>query len=98
MRIQRYNYTLFRLFDVVEVKSDINYQYVYFLLEKPLNFNSMDSYISFPLLRGNYNFKISFEIKPELPNALVLYMNGKSNQDHFAIAIINGILQLRLVI
>jgi hypothetical protein len=57
----------------------------------------MDSYISFPLLQGNENFKISLEIKPEIPNALVLYMNGKHNQDHFAIAIIDGILQLRLV-
>ena len=72
--------------------------FIFSLPEKPLNFKSMDSYISFPLLQGNYDFKISFEIKPELRNALVLYMNGKSNQDHFAIAIINGILQLRLVI
>ena len=64
-------------------------------LEKPLNFSSWDSYISFPLLQGHNNFKISFEIKPEIPNALVLYMNGKFNRDHFAVAIIDGILQLR---
>ncbi|XP_028394352.1 uncharacterized protein LOC114518524 isoform X7 [Dendronephthya gigantea] len=64
--------------------------------EKPLHFNSKDSYISFPLLNGHDDFKLSFEIKPEIRNALVLYMNGKSNMDHFAIAIINGILQLRL--
>ncbi len=57
----------------------------------------MDSYISFPLLQGHDNFKISLEIKPEIPNALVLYMNGKSNTDHFAIAIIDGMLQLRFV-
>lgn len=55
----------------------------------------MDSYISFPLIKGHNNFKISFEIKPEIPNALVLYMNGKANHDHFAVAIIDGMLQLR---
>ena len=55
----------------------------------------MHSYISFPLLQGNKDFKLSLEIKPEIPNALVLYMNGKSNQDHFAIAIIDKILQVR---
>jgi hypothetical protein len=81
-----------------EVQTIITDMFIFSFPEKPLNFKSMDSYISFPLLQGNYDFKISFEIKPELRNALVLYMNGKSNQDHFAIAIINGILQLRLVI
>ena len=58
----------------------------------------MDSYVSFPLLNGYDDFKLSFEIRPEIQDALVLYMNGKSNQDHFAVAIIGGVLQLRFVV
>ena len=64
-------------------------------LEKPLHLNARDSYIAFPPLKGHDNFKLSFEIKPEIPDALILYINGKSNQDHLAIALFDGALQLR---
>ena len=64
-------------------------------LEKPLYFRGENSFISLPLLKGQHDFEISLEIKPEDKNILILYMNGKSNRDHLAIALIGGILQLR---
>ena len=63
--------------------------------EKPLYFKNFNSFIALPLMKGRGDFEVSLEIKPEDKNALILYMNGKSNKDHLAIALINGVLELR---
>ena len=64
-------------------------------IEKPLHLKENDSFVAFPLLNGQGDFELSLEIKPEQKNLLVLYMNGKSNRDHLAIAIMHGKLELR---